>query len=177
VLGTDDPYAKLESIREGVRNGSIKSLLVFSEDIVTDAGFTSEDLSKLDFLLQTHILANPTASAAHIVLPAAAFAEKRGSIVNLTGRLQRLNRAVEMPGQARDDWEILRDLILSITGEKNEAHHIEDIFKAMAETISQFNGLTLSKIGHQGIPILETGYQIPLLSNERAAKAAGKIVG
>jgi NADH-quinone oxidoreductase subunit G len=177
VLGTNDPYAKLEAIREGVRNGSIKSLLVFGEDLLTDAGFTTEDLSKLDFLLQTHILANPTASAAHIVLPAAAFAEKRGSMVNLSGRLQRLNRAVEMPGLAKDDWEILRDLVLSITGEKNEAQLIEDIFKAMAESVSQFNGLTLSKIGHQGTQVLETGYQIPLLANERAAKAAGRIVG
>ncbi|HSP42413.1 MAG TPA: molybdopterin-dependent oxidoreductase [Luteolibacter sp.] len=177
VLGTDDPYGKLDGIREGVRSGNIKSLLVFGEDIVTDAGFTADDLAKLDFLLQTHILANPTASAAQLVLPAAAFAEKRGSMVNLSGRLQRLNRAVEMPGLVRDDWEILRDLILAITGEKNEAHLIEDIFKAMAETVPQLNGLTLSKIGHQGMPILETGYHIPLLANERAAKAAGKIVG
>ncbi len=177
VLGTDDPYAKLDAIRQGVRSGNIKSLLVFGEDLVTDAGFTSEDLVNLDFLLQTHILANPTASAAHLVLPAAAFAEKRGSMVNLSGRLQRLNRAVEMPGQARDDWEILRDLIVAITGGKNEAHLIEDIFKAMAETVPQFNGLTLSKIGHQGLPVLETGHQIPLLVNERAAKAAGRIVG
>ena len=177
ILGTEDPYTRLDSIREGVRNGTIKSLLVFGEDLVTDAGFTADDLAKLDFLLQTHLLANPTASAAHLVLPAAAFAEKRGSMVNLSGRLQRLNRAVEMPGLARDDWEILRDLILAITGEKNEAHLIEDIFKAMAQSIPQLNGLTLSKIGHQGIPVLETGHQIPLLVNERAAKAAGRIVG
>ena len=177
ILGTEDPYTRLDSIREGVRNGTIKSLLVFGEDLVTDAGFTADDLAKLDFLLQTHLLANPTASAAHLVLPAAAFAEKRGSMVNLSGRLQRLNRAVEMPGLARDDWEILRDLILAITGEKNEAHLIEDIFKAMAQSVPQLNGLTLSKIGHQGIPVLETGHQIPLLVNERAAKAAGRIVG
>ena len=177
ILETDDPYAKLDSIREGVRSGNIKSLLVFGEDLVTDAGFTPEDLAHLDFLLQSHILANPTASAAHLVLPAAAFAEKRGSMVNLSGRLQRLNRAVEMPGLARDDWEILRDLILSITGGKNQAHLIEDIFKAMAESVSPFNGLTLSKIGHQGTQVIETTHQIPLLVNERAAKAAGRIVG
>jgi NADH-quinone oxidoreductase subunit G len=173
VLEIQDPIAKLDAIRDGVRDGSIKSLIVLGEDLITDAGFTAEDLKQLDFLLQTSILANPTAERAHIVLPSAAFAEKRGSMVNLTGRLQRLNRAVEPPGQAHDDWEILRDLILAISGEKNEVYQIEDIFKALAESVSAFNGLTLSKIGHQGTPITETGYQIPLLANERARKAAG----
>jgi NADH-quinone oxidoreductase subunit G len=177
ILGTEDPFAKLDSIREGVRSGAIKLLLVLGEDLISDAGFHFSDLANLDFLLQTQILANPTALAANLVLPAVAFAEKRGSMVNLSGRLQRLNRAVEMPGQAHDDWEILRDLILAVTGGKNEVHHIEDVFKAMAETVPQFNGLTLSKIGHQGTQVLKTGYQIPLLANERAAKAAGRING
>jgi NADH-quinone oxidoreductase subunit G len=177
ILETEDPFAKLDSIRDGVRSGTIKTLLVFGEDLVSDAGFHFDDLAKLDFLLQSHLIANPTALAAHLVLPSAAFAEKRGSMVNLSGRLQRLNRAVELPGQAHDDWEILRDLIHSLSGEKNEVHHIEDVFKSLAGAVPAFNGLTLSKIGHQGIPITDTGYLIPLLANERAAKAAGRING
>ncbi|MES2658526.1 MAG: molybdopterin-dependent oxidoreductase [Verrucomicrobiota bacterium] len=177
ILGSENPYSGLAFIRDGVRDGSIKSLIVLGEDIITDAGFAAEELKKLDFLLQTSVLANPTAERAHIVLPSAAFAEKRGSMVNLSGRLQRLNRAVELPGQAHDDWEILRDLLLALSGGKNEAHHIEDIFKAIAENVPAFSGLTLSKIGHQGTQITETGYQIPLLANERARKAAGLING
>jgi NADH-quinone oxidoreductase subunit G len=177
ILETEDPFSKLDAIREGVRSGSIKALLVFGEDLISDADFHFSDLAKLDFLVQSQILANPTALAAHLVLPAAAFAEKRGSMVNLSGRLQRLNRAVEMPGQAHDDWEILRDLILAISGGKNEDQHIEDVFKALAGSVPAFNGLTLSKIGHQGTQIADTGYKIPLLENERAAKAAGRING
>jgi len=177
VLGLEDPYAKLEAIREGIRSGDIKALVVLGEDLITDAGFTAEDLAKLDFLLQTHLSANPTAEAAHLVLPGSAFAEKRGSMVNLSGRLQRLNRAIEAPALAQDDWEIIRDLILAYTGEKNEVFHIEDVFKALAGAVSAFGGLTLSKIGHLGTQILETGYEIPLLKNERARKAAGQITG
>ena len=177
ILGTENPYSNLATIRDGVRDGSIKSLIVLGEDLITDAGFTVEDLGKLDFLLQTSVLANPTAEQAHIVLPSASFAEKRGSMVNLSGRLQRLNRAIELTGQAHDDWEILRDLVLALSGDKNEAHHIEDIFKAIAENVPAFKGLTLSKIGHQGTQITDTGYQIPLLANERARKAAGLING
>jgi NADH-quinone oxidoreductase subunit G len=177
ILETSDPYAKLAAIRDGVRSGTIKSLIVLGEDLITDVGFTAEDLAKLSFLLQVSTLANPTAELAHLVLPSAAFAEKRGSMVNLSGRLQRLNRAVEPPSQAHDDWEILRDLILALSGDRNEAHHIEDIFKAMAENVVAFTGLSLSKIGHQGTQITATGYQIPLLQNERARKAAGLING
>jgi NADH-quinone oxidoreductase subunit G len=114
-----------------------------------------------------------------VVLPGAAFAEKRGSMVNVTGRLQRLNRAVEPIGDAKDDWEILRDLILALQGAKpgSGPAAIEEIFKAMAASVPEFDGLSLSKISDLGKPVVETGVQIPLLQNERARKAAGLING
>jgi NADH-quinone oxidoreductase subunit G len=177
VWENSDPYSKLDTIRSAVQSGEIKALIVLGEDLISDAGFSADDLSKLDLLVQAHTLANPTASLAHFVLPTAAFAEKRGSMVNLSGRLQRLNRAVEPVGQTRDDWEAIRDLICAITGDKHEIHHIEDVFKAIAENIASFQNLTLSKIGHQGTPITETGHKIALLENERARKAAGLING
>jgi NADH-quinone oxidoreductase subunit G len=177
VWENNDPSSKLDSIRSAVRSGDIKALIVLGEDLVSDAGFSSDDLSNLGLLVQLHTLANPTASRAHFVLPTAAFAEKRGSMVNLSGRLQRLNRAVEPTGQCRDDWESIRNLICAITGDKHEIHHIEDVFKAIAESIPAFQNLTLSKIGHQGTQITETGHKIPLLENERARKAAGQING
>jgi NADH-quinone oxidoreductase subunit G len=177
VWESNDPSSKLDSIRNAVRSGDIKALIVLGEDLVSDAGFSSDDLSNLGLLVQLHTLANPTASRAHFVLPTAAFAEKRGSMVNLSGRLQRLNRAVEPTGQCRDDWESIRDLICAITGDKHEIHHIEDVFKSIAESIPAFQNLTLSKIGHQGTQITETGHKIPLLENERARKAAGQING
>ncbi|MGA0846199.1 MAG: NADH-quinone oxidoreductase subunit L, partial [Luteolibacter sp.] len=90
---------------------------------------------------------------------------------------QRLNRAVEMPGNARDDWEILRDLGAKIAETPTDTYLIEDVFKSMAASIPEFDGLNLSKIGHLGVPLLDTGYQIPLLTKEGAAIAAGKIVG
>ena len=173
VLDTIDPYDSLAAIRSRVQSGHIKCLLVFGEDLITDAGFASEDLGNLTFFLQSTLLANPSAEYANVVLPGAAFAEKRGSMVNLSGRLQRLNRAIEPPAHARDDWEILRDLAAAISGEIATMHLIEDVFK----DIAAFGSLTLSKIGHQGTVITETHYEIPLLKNERAKKAAGLING
>ncbi|MBK1884375.1 molybdopterin-dependent oxidoreductase [Luteolibacter pohnpeiensis] len=177
ILGENDPYASLDSIRADVRSGKIKALLVFAEDLITDADFTPEDLRGLGYLMQSHHSANPTAERADLVLPSAAFTEKRGSMINLSGRLQRLNRATEPVGQVRDDWEILRDLISAISSTKSELYLIEELFKKLATEYPPLENLTLSKIGHQGISVIETGYEIPLLTHERARKAAGTING
>lgn len=177
VLKQEDPYASLAAIRSSIQSGKIKALLSFHEDLITDAGFAAEDLSKLEFFAQSALLANPSATYADMILPGAAFAEKRGSMVNLSGRLQRLNRAIEPPANARDDWEMLRDLVSSVTGERPSLHSIEEVFKKLASTVSEFDGLTLSKIGAQGVVIHETGYKVALLENERARKAAGIING
>jgi NADH-quinone oxidoreductase subunit G len=47
---------------------------------------------------------------AHVVLPGCAYTEKEATYVNTEGRPQRTNRAIVPPGQARNDWEILKDL-------------------------------------------------------------------
>mgnify|MGYP002622362562 CR=1 FL=1 len=181
VWRREDPGFRLGAIRDGVRDGSIKVILNFGEDLTAEAGLSTEDLGKLDCLASVLLLAGPTAEASHVVLPGAAFAEKRGSMVNVTGRLQRLNRAVEPHGSARDDWEILRDLAALLSGvspfDTSQPQMIEDVFREMAETISDLKDLNLSKIGDLGIPVTETDVTIPLLENERARKAAGTIVG
>ena len=74
-------------------------------------------------------------------------------MINLKGRLQRLNRVVNSPGEARDDWEILRDLILAVSG-SNGLYMIEDVFKSMASEVPEFANLSLSKIGDLGLPLL-----------------------
>ncbi len=172
-----DPAGSLNAIRDGIRNGNIKALISLGEDLISDAGFTADDLAKLDFHVHSHILANPTANAAAIVLPGAAFAEKRGSMVNLSGRLQRLNAACIAPGQAHDDWEILRDLLNKVSSDPQQMPNIENVFKKLSESVSEFENLTLSRITDQGVVITETNHVIPLLENERARKAAGVING
>jgi len=175
VLGVDKPGSKLDAIREGVAAGTIKAVVSFHEDLIA-AGFTEDALRKLDLLVVCHIHANPAAKLAHVVLPGAASAEKRGSMVNVTGRLQRLSQAVQPPGQAREDWEILRDLIAAVTG-GNGLNTLEDVFKKMAGEVKELEGLNLGKIGDLGVDILETGETVPLLAREKEKAAKGLIVG
>jgi NADH-quinone oxidoreductase subunit G len=142
---------QLGEIVAGVKDGSITALIALGED-ATKAGLTEEDLAKLDAIVATDILPNKTTAQADVLLPVSAPFEKRGSMVNLKGRIQRLNRVVTAPGNARDDWEVLRDLILGITG-SNGLHSIEEVFKAMAAETPALAGLTLSRIGDLGVDI------------------------
>ena len=97
-------------------------------------------------------------------------------MINVTGRLQRLNRAINSPGNAHDTWEILRDLIVACGG-SNGLHAVEDVFKLMASEISVFEGLTLSRIGDLGVQVMETNETVPILEREKERKAKGMIVG
>ncbi len=151
-LTTSKPGGRLKKFVEGVRAGTIKVVVTLGEDL-TKTGLTEEDLAKLEAIIALDLLPNKTTPHATIVLPTSAWVEKRGSMINGKGRLQRLNQAVTAPGEARDDWEVLRDLIQAISG-SNGIYMIEDVFKAMAAEGKQFAGLSLSKIGDLGLPLL-----------------------
>jgi len=142
---------RLAEIATGVSTGKIKTLLVLGED-ATDAGISESDLEKLDALVVTGILPDKTTAKATVLLPAASWAEKRGSMINVKGRIQRLNRAVSSPGQARDDWEILRDLIQAVGG-SNGIYTIEEVFKQLAAETPALSGLSLGKIGDLGVQL------------------------
>jgi NADH-quinone oxidoreductase subunit G len=174
VLGIE-PGAQLAAIQAGVASGSIKGVLAIGENLLK-AGFEKEALAKLKALVSVHILANATAELSHVVLPGSSYAEKRGSMINVTGRLQRLNRAVKSPGNAGDTWEVLRDLVVAFGG-SNGLYMIEDVFKRLAAEVPEFEGLTLSRIGEQGLQVMETGETVPLLERERERQAKGLIVG
>jgi NADH-quinone oxidoreductase subunit G len=154
VMGlTSVPGARLQEIASGVASGRIKGLIALGESPI-DIGLTFAQLKALPAFVIMNISASEATQAATAVLPAFGFAEKRGSMINGKGRLQRLNRAVRGPGQARDDWEILRDLIQACSGQ-NGIYSIEDVFRQMSETIPQFAGLSLSKISDLGVQVME----------------------
>ncbi len=154
LLGiTSEPGAHLPAIVEGVKNGSVRALLVFGED-PTEFGLTTEVLSTLPAFIVMGLLANEATPHATVLLPSCGFAEKRGSMINGKGRLQRLNRAINAPGEARDDWEILRDILQARTG-GNGLLLVEDVFREMAENTPALQGLSLSKIGDLGVEVME----------------------
>ena len=176
VLGDDNPFEKFDQIKGDINSGQIKAALVIGEDL-SESGYSNDELSKLQHLVVLNILSSATAGRAHVVLPGASFAEKRGSMVNVTGRLQRLNRAILPPGEASPDWEILAALLAELNPEAPKPQKIQDVFQMLADEVPAFKDLTLQKIGDQGLVITETGETIPLLEKERQRIENKEIVG
>ena len=177
IWETKDAGSKLGAIRKGVQSGKIKALFVLGENLIKHADFSEADLAKLDHLVVSHILANPTAAAANVVLPGAGFAEKRATYVNITGRLQRANQAILPPGNAREDWETLSALVGALDSDFEAPISIDGIVKRIAAEVEPFKGQSFGSIGDLGVKIAETGVTIPLIEQEKARVESGQIVG
>jgi NADH-quinone oxidoreductase subunit G len=149
----DKPGHRLKEIADKIKSGALKAVVALGEDL-TQLELTADELKKLAALIVLDILPNETTRSASILLPSSAFSEKRGSMINVKGRLQRLNRATQPPGTARDDWEIIRDLIQQLTG-SNGIYLIEDVFKQITDSIPNMNALSLSRITDQGVQLVE----------------------
>ncbi len=144
----------LQQIKDAIQSGQIRALISLGENPLR-IGITTDDLERLSVYVVMDLLSNAATGFASAVLPSLGFAEKRGSMINGKGRLQRLNRAVRGPGHAGDDWEILRDLIQAVSG-GNGIFTIEDVFRQMSDAVPEFAGLTLSRISDLGVQILNT---------------------
>ena len=143
----------LPKIAAGIRDGSIKTLLVFGED-VTQHGIGGELLDRLETLIVSDILPNATTGRAHYLLPGCAAAEKRGSFVNAKGRVQRFMQSIQPKGHARAEWEFLHELARGLCGLEGVTG-IEGLFNQMAAEVPAFRGLTWAALGDLGanVPI------------------------
>ena len=143
--------SQLGAIAQGVREGRIKALLVLGEDL-TKCGIGPELLAQLEVLVVIDILPNATVAAAQVVLPGASFAEKRGTYINAKERLQRFNPAIQPVGEARPDWQILAALLRSLDPAQDYST-LEGVFAQLAQEQPVLAGLSLSRIGDQGIQL------------------------
>ena len=148
-----EPGSNLPGIIEGIKTGRIHAVISLGENLA-DQGIDGKVLEELPCLVTTSLLPSVTTRASTVVLPGSGFAEKRGSMINVKGRLQRLNRAIPAPGEAQDDWETLRDLIQALGG-GNGLYMIEDVFKAMSNDVPELKGLSLSRIGDLGVQVVQ----------------------
>jgi NADH-quinone oxidoreductase subunit G len=94
----------LRGILEGARRGEIAVVYLLAADEI--------DVEKLGsaFVIYQGHHGDAGARRADVVLPGAAYTEKDGTYVNTEGRVQQARRAVFPPGDAREDWKILRAL-------------------------------------------------------------------
>ncbi|RKX75052.1 MAG: formate dehydrogenase subunit alpha [Spirochaetes bacterium] len=110
---SDKPGLTVVEMMNAAAEGALKGLYIMGENPMMsdpDINHVREGLENLEFLVVQDIFLSETAELAHVVLPACSFAEKNGTFTNTERRVQRVRKAVEPPGQARLDWEILCDV-------------------------------------------------------------------
>jgi NADH-quinone oxidoreductase subunit G len=146
------PGSNLPRIAEGIREGTIQTLIVFGED-VTRHGIGPELLCRLKTLVVSDVLPNKTTERAHFLLPGCAHAEKRGTFVNAKGRAQKFMKAIEPRGDARPEWEFLHELLFDVSGQDGFVS-IEGLFNQMANEVAAFQGLTWASLGDGGAPVI-----------------------
>ncbi len=93
----------------GGRSG-VAALLVAGSNPALYVPNSARNLSSLRFLVVQELFMTETARLAHVVLPAASFAEKNGTFTNAEGRVQAIRKAFEPIGSSRADWEIVAAL-------------------------------------------------------------------
>jgi formate dehydrogenase major subunit len=99
---------------EAMDRGELRTLYVVGENPAqseADAKHTKKLLESLDHLVVQDIFLTKTAEMADVVLPASAsWCEAEGTVTNSERRVQRVRKALDPPGQARDDIEIVCDI-------------------------------------------------------------------
>ncbi len=128
------------SIANGVSEGGIKAIILLGADPVADLP-NGIDLAKAELVIAIDLFLTDSSTLADIVLPAVGFTEKEGTITNLEGRVQKVNKVVPGPGQARDDWSILDDLSARM-GKPMGFASAEAIAKEIAHVAPAYEGVS-----------------------------------
>jgi NADH-quinone oxidoreductase subunit G len=111
---------------EAARGGTLDVLFLLGADEIDTTGL------ERPFVVYLGTHGDRGAAVADVILPAAAYTEKRGTYVNLEGRPQRLLRAAFAPGDAREDWAILRALSAEL-GAQLPFDSFEALHRAMVQ--------------------------------------------
>jgi NADH-quinone oxidoreductase subunit G len=107
--------ADISALRQAVEAGRVAALYVFDpgpEGSIGDTKWIVEARKSgtIGLLIVQGVLMTELARAADFVLPGASYVEKEASYTNQQGRLQGTSRAIPLPGEAQEDWQILVNL-------------------------------------------------------------------
>jgi formate dehydrogenase alpha subunit len=138
---------------EAADDGELRGFYVFGEDPATSEPNQAKviaSLEKLEFLAVQEIFMTETAKLADVVLPATTFAEKDGTFTNTERRVQRVRKAVDPPGEAKPDWEILC-LVSTAMGHPMSYADAGEIFDEMASLTPSYGGMSFDRIDEVGL--------------------------
>ena len=131
----------------------VRGMYIMGENpIISDPDIAHAEhwFRELEFLAVHDLFLTETARYADVVLPGSSFAEKTGTFVNTERRIQLARKAVDPPGQARGDLEILIDLSNRL-GLKTPHRTAEDVMREIVGVTPSWSGVTYERLQGGGL--------------------------
>ena len=148
-----DAYELFRKIDRGEIRGLLS--LCFNPLVsLPDSSFIARMLDKLDFFVAIDFFLNETARHADIVLPGSLHEEDEGVVTQIEGRVIKINKAVDPPGDAKQDWRVIQDLAAALGRPRGFTFQgPREIFDELREAsrggIADYSGITWEKIEKQ----------------------------
>ena len=171
----------VQEILNSIKEKKIKALYLIEDDIVEAFPEFENAIAGLDLLIVHATNHSRSTAYADIIFPAATYAEKNGTFVNVSGVVQRIRPAISVVEQdraldgmsmsrldkfgtkwdrwaagkkidARPTWQILA-LLLKAMGQKIKFNMAEEIFSDMSKSLEAFKGIDYDDIGELGIKV------------------------
>jgi formate dehydrogenase major subunit len=139
-------------ILDAVHAGQIKGMYILGENPAMsdpDLNHAREALAMLEHLVVQDIFLTETANYADVILPAAAFYEKNGTVTNTNRQVQIGRAAVTPPGEAREDWKITTDLANRL-GLGWTYTHPREVFAEMKLGMKSLDNITWDRLEREG---------------------------
>jgi formate dehydrogenase major subunit len=143
----------LTEMFEAMERGELRTLYVVGENPAqseADAKHTMKLLQGLDHIVVQDIFLTRTAELADVVLPASAsWCEAEGTVTNSERRVQRVRKALDPPGEARDDITIVRDLAARMGADWGYGSS-EDVWNEVRSLSPMHRGMTYARLEQLG---------------------------
>jgi len=151
---TLDPKRGLTVVEivDAIHAGQIKGMYIMGENPAMsdpDQTHARAAFAMLEHLVVQDIFLTETAWHADVILPASAHSEKLGTYTNTNRQVQLGRPALEMPGEARQDWELIVDLARGI-GLDWRYEKVSDVYAEMARVMPSLRHISWERIEREG---------------------------
>ena len=147
----DKPGLTVVEVMHAIKAGSVKGMYVMGENPAMsdpDANHARESLAALDHLVVQDIFFTETAYLADVILPASAFPEKTGTFTNTDRLVQMGRKAIDPPGDARQDLWIIQEIAKRM-GLDWQYGHVSEVFDEMRHTMPSIAGITWDRLDRE----------------------------
>jgi formate dehydrogenase major subunit len=169
---------KIPEMFDAAVAGRLKAMWIFGEDVAqTDPNTTHviHALESLEFLVCQDIFETETTKYADVILPASSFLEKAGTFTNAERRMQLVAPAIDPPGGARTDFEIITTISREL-GHEMGWETPADAMDEIAALTPHFAGVSHERIGRKGLqwPVAPDGTDAPILYADQFELPGGR---